>query len=402
MLNKILMPSGGQTTDELVILQWEKKVGDFVKRGDILFEIETDKANLTVESFAEGTLLDIMYNEGAHVKVGEIVAYIGDPTDKLPAKNKNGEPLPEKKTSVPDAIPEQKSPDVTRHTVKKEETKIYASPLAKSQARVENIKLEDVARFVSKQLIKKDDIAKYLTHIRNGKNEDASDAYFVDATSMRKTIAKRMKESVSIAPHFVISVDIDMTDVVILRRKLNETISGVQVKISYNDFIMKVVAKTIAHHPFINSTFLGDRIKVNKIVNFGLAIALEAGLVVPVIKNVNHKSLGEIAMANAGIIEKVRSGKISESDFSGGTITLSNLGMYGMKEFTAIINQPESCVLAIGAIIEKPVSINREVGIRDMMNITASFDHRVIDGSVGAAFLQDVKKMLENPHMLVL
>ena len=402
MLNKILMPSGGQTTDELVILQWEKKVGDFVRRGDILFEIETDKANLTVESFAEGTLLEIRYGEGAHVKVGETVAYIGETTDKLPSKDKNEQAIPEKKQPIQDSLTVIKDRDEKKAMLTKEDTKIYASPLAKSQARVENINLEDVANFVSKKLIKKDDIVKYLTHLRNGRDADTEDAYFVEVTSMRKTIARRMKESVSVSPHYSISVDIDMTEVVALRRKLNDSITRVQVKISYSDFIMKVVATAIAGHPFINATFQNDRIKVYKNVNFGLATAVAAGLVVPVVKNVNNKSLSEIAQANVESIEKVRSGKIRESDISGGTITLSNLGMYGMKEFTAIINQPESCILAVGAIIEKPVSVNREVKIRDIMNITASFDHRVIDGAVGAAFLQEVKKILENPHMLML
>ncbi len=402
MLNKILMPSGGQTTDELVILQWEKKVGDFIKRGDILFEIETDKANLTVESFAEGTLLEIMYDAGAHVKVGETVAYIGEINDKLPSGDNKEQAIPEKKQPIRDSLTVIKDRDEKKGMLTKEDTKIYASPLAKSQARVENIKLEDVASFVSKKLIKKDDIVKYLAHIRNGRNADTEDANFVDLTAMRKAIARRMKESVSVSPHYFISVDIDMTEVVVLRRKLNDSITRVPVKISYNDFIMKVVATAIAGHPFINATFQNDRIKIYKNVNFGLATAVAAGLVVPVIKNVNNKSLSEIAQSNAEALEKVRSGKLSESDISGGTITLSNLGMYGMKDFTAIINQPESCILAVGAIIEKPVSINRKVKIRDIMNLTASFDHRVIDGAVGAAFLQEVKKILENPQLLVL
>lgn len=402
MLNKILMPSGGQTTDELVILQWEKKVGDFIKRGDILFEIETDKANLTVESFAEGTLLEIMYGPGAHVKVGETVAYIGEINDKLPSRDKNEQSIPEKNQLIQDSLTLIKESDERKERLAKEDTKIYASPLAKSQARLENINLEDVASFVSKKLIKKDDIVKYLTYLRNGSDADKEDAYFVEVTSMRKTIARRMKESVSVSPHYFISVDIDMTEVVVLRRKLNDSITMVPVKISYNDFIMKVVATAIAGHPFINATFQNDRIKVYKNVNFGLATAVAAKLVVPVIKNVNNKSLSEIAQSNAEALEKVRSGKLSESDITGGTITLSNLGMYGMKDFTAIINQPESCILAVGAIIEKPVSINRKVKIRDIMNLTASFDHRVIDGAVGAAFLHEVKKILENPQLLVL
>lgn len=400
MLNKILMPSGGQTTDELVILQWDKKVGDFVKQGDILFEIETDKANLTVESYAEGTLLEIIHGDGAHVKAGETVAYIGEVADKLSFENKNKQQTAEKKDPVQTSLPVENR-DVKQSMPMKQGAKIAASPLAKSTAREENINIQDVATFVSKSLIKKDDVRRYLVHLKNGSGTDKSDFYFVDVTSMRKTIARRMKESVLISPHYFLSVDIDMTEVVVLRSKLND-IGRTHVKITYNDIIMKVVAKAIAWHPFINSTFQDNRIKIYKNVNFGLAIAVDAGLVVPVIKNVNNKSLGEIAQANAANVEKARSGKLNESDFSGGTITLSNLGMYGMKEFTAIINQPESCILAVGAIIEKPVSINRKVEIRDIMNLTGSFDHRVIDGAVGAAFLQDVKRILETPHMLVL
>ncbi|MEX2234413.1 MAG: dihydrolipoamide acetyltransferase family protein [Cyclobacteriaceae bacterium] len=394
------MPSGGQTTDELVILQWEKKVGDLVKRGDILFEIETDKANLTVESYAEGTLLEIRYGDGAHVKVGETVAYIGAPTDKVPSEDEY-EAATEEKPSIQEALSAETNSVERNPTLLKETTRIFASPLAKMQARVENINLGDVASFISKNLIKKDDVSKYLTHLRNGGSPETGDSYFIDVTSMRKAIARKMKESVLVSPHYIISVDIDMTGIVKLRQKLNDGISGAHVKISYSDFIMKAVAKAIAWHPLINSTFQEDRIKVHKNVNFGFAMAVESGIVAPVIKNVNNRSLSEIARAVADSIEKVRTGKINESDVSGGTITLSNLGMYGMKEFTAIINQPESCILALGAIIEKPVSINRKVEVRDIMNITASFDHRVIDGAVGAAFLQEVKKTLEDPHTLV-
>ena len=280
----------------------------------------------------------------------------------------------------------------------KDSNRIYASPLAKSTARVENVDLEDVARFVSRKLVKKDDITRYLTHlrnkdgVRNPDEADTRDSYFLELTPMRRTIAKRMKESVSISPHYFVSADIDMTDVVKMRSKLNDGTTRSQVKISYNDIIMKAVANAISWHPLINSTYFEDKVQIHKNVNFGIAVGMEAGLLVPVIRNVNHKSLGQLALASAEILAKTRNGKLSTSDVSGGTITLSNLGMYGMKAFTAIINQPESCILAVGAIIPKPVAVGRKVKLRDMMDITASFDHRVIDGAAGAAFLQDVKK----------
>lgn len=391
------MPSGGQTTDELLILQWEKKVGDFIKRGDILFEIETDKANLTVESFAEGILLEITHGEGAQVKVGEVVAYIGDVEDKLPALSQST--LPEEGTRKEGG---QVYPDTKDTSTIREADKIYASPLAKSRARQESIPLEDVASFVSKKMIRKDDVARYLTHLGHSNRADSGDSYFVELTLMRKAIAKRMKENISAAPHYVVSVDIDMTDVVLLRGKLNASLAGTQLKISYNDIIMKVAANAIGRHPLINSTYLENKIQVHRNVNFGLAISVEGGLLAPVIKNINRKCLSQIAGARAEVTEKARNGKITASDIAGGTITLSNLGMYGINDFTAIINQPESCILAVGAIIEKPIAIRRKVEIRDMMTITASFDHRLIDGAAGAAFLQEMKTMLENPEMLVL
>jgi pyruvate dehydrogenase E2 component (dihydrolipoamide acetyltransferase) len=410
MLNKILMPSGGQTTDEMVILKWNKSVGDFVKRGDVLFEIETDKAILEVESYAEGALLDIKYTEGQKVKTGEVVAYIGKPEDKLPEEENildfqksasviqvktstekekpfipEPEPIP---VSITTPLPYSRNGDI-----------LQASPLAKSRAKAENIKLEDVARFFSKNLIKNKDITNYIAQRNNTQEENC---YFIDVTSMRRTIAKRMRDSVLNAPHYTISIDIDMGEVISLRNKLNKSGKASMNKISYNDILMKVVAKAIETNPIVNSTYHDDKIKVYKDVNCGLAIALPAGLVVPVVRQVNKKTLAEIAVINAENIEKAKSNKLSMQNISGGTITISNLGMFGINDFTAIINQPEICILAIGSIFAKAVVIDRQIVIKDIMNITGSFDHRVIDGAIGAAFLGEIKTILENPHLLIL
>ena len=405
MSNKILMPSGGQTIDEMVILKWYKGVGEFVKRGDILFEIETDKAVLTVESYAEGTLLEIKYAENVMVKTGDVVAIIGDVNEKPETAPENN-----RKAIIPPKI--EKQPVISKNEnneippekpqFRKEDKSVLASPLAKNLAKIENIKLEDVANYASKNLIKKDDVTNFIKNRRLSKLPAAEDnVYFIETTSIRRTIARRMKESISVSPHYVISTDIDMTEIMMLRNKLNKNVNSEGCKISYNDIIMKVVSKAIESYPLINSSYEGDRIKMNKDVNFGLAIAVETGIIVPVVRQVNKKSISEIAVNNSKNIEKVKNNKFLEPDITGGTITLSNMGMFGINNFTAIINQPESCILAVGGIIKKVVVVEDEMAIRGMMNITGSFDHRVVDGAVGAAFLMKVRTILEYPELLL-
>jgi pyruvate dehydrogenase E2 component (dihydrolipoamide acetyltransferase) len=402
MVQKIIMPSGGQTTDEMLILKWNKNTGDQVKQGDILFEIETDKASMSVESFTNGTLLAIKYQEGEIAKTGEIVAYIGDPGDKIPEEPETQILKQDEKYSAADEFSliganiENKIPESTIQ--KKDQNRVYASPLAKSKARIENIKIESVAGHFSKNLIRKADVDKYIRDIRSDAGE--GDHYFIETSSMRRTIARRMKESVSVSPHYTVSIDADMTLVVKLRKELNEYLTDKDYKITYNDILMKIVSKAIQLFPLINSTYQEEKIKVFRDINIGLAIGLDKGLIVPVVKQVNKKSISEIAADNRTNIEKAKNNRLQESDITGGTITLSNLGMFGITNFTAVINQPESCILAIGAIIEKPVVKDHQLVIKQMMNITGSFDHRVIDGTMGAAFLKRVKEIIEDPRLL--
>lgn len=403
MLNKILMPSGGQTTDEMLILKWNKRVGDTVKRGDILFEIETDKAILEVESFADGILLDVKYPESMMVKVGEVVALIGNAGDLEAVEKKE-----EKKVQVaPEASPAAAAPAPMIPVASNNgpSNKILASPLAKSLARVENVDLKEVAAFSSGQLIKKADIKRFLQTRNSAPAAAASttdtDFEFVSNTNIRKTIARRMKESLSTAPHYIISVDVDMSAVIALRLRLNQHYTSGGIKLSFNDFLMRVVAIAVKDSPLVNSTYEESGIKVHRDVNIGLAVATATGIVVPVVPKVNTKTLSEIAAANIANIEKVKTGQLTESEMRGGTITISNLGMFGIDNFTAIINQPESCILAVGGISRKPVVLENEIVIRDMMNITGSFDHRVIDGAVGAPFMQKIKLLLEDPELLL-
>lgn len=407
MSNKILMPSGGQTVDEMMLQKWYKKVGDSVKRGDILFEIETDKAILTVESFASGTLLEIKYPEGVMVRTGEVVAIIGERNEK-PIEAVTENPMPEIMPILAEKKQSNAASSVTTPIPEKQEIpnfskKILASPLAKNFARIENINLEDVAKFVSKNQLSKIDVDNFRRNGNLSKELTArEDVRFIDTSSMRRTIARRMKESVATSPHYFIAVEIEMTQVIHLRNKLNKNIDLGSSKISYNDIIMKVVAKAIGYYPLINSSYEGDKIKIHTDVHFGLAIAIESGIIVPVVRQVNSKSIPEIAANNGFNIEKVRTNNIREQDIKGGTITLSNLGMTGINYFTAIINQPESCILAVGGIIKKVVVVEDAMVIRDMMNLTGSFDHRTVDGAVGAAFLMKVKAILEDPELLLL
>lgn len=401
MLQKILMPSGGQTTDELTLLKWNKHVGDFVKRGDILFEVETDKAVLTVESYAEGILLDALFTEGALVKTGEIVAYIGNEGD-LPANYKTGKKSEDGKTH---GVQQVTTGVAQMHLVDepggKNGSSIMASPLARNLARIENVSLEDVRRTTGDRPIKKADVNEFINKRRAHADaaSPGADHYTIELTPIRRAIARRMSESVSVAPHYVVSIDVDMTASILLRAKINSR-NNYPAKVTFNDIMMKVIAKAVERVPLVNGRFEEATIKVFRDVNIGLAVATDRGIIVPVVHKANNKSLSEIAVINASNISKVKSGSLAEADLQAGTITISNLGMFGVTSFSAIINQPESCILAVGGIMKKAVVVGDELGIRSMMNITASFDHRLIDGAAGATFLQKVKELLEEPELL--
>lgn len=399
MVHKIIMPSGGQTTDEMLIVKWYKTAGETVKTGDLLFEIETDKAAMSVESYAEGILLEIKYREGDRVKTGEVVAYIGNPGEKIPENSdtKVNEDVGKVTAAALLVKNENENGEVSQEDLRRNKVTaiITASPLARARAKSENLRIEEIANHFSKNLLKKSDVDNYLitSHISDLKGEH----YIIEASPMRKTVARRMKESISTAPHYIVSVDVDMTELINVRERLNVEISSAGVKVTYNDLLMKIGAIAVSSFPIINSSFLEDKIKVFTDVNFGLAVSLENGLIVPVVRQVNKKQVREIAEINTRNINAARNNLLKEADISGGTITLSNLGMTGINNFTAIINQPESCILAIGAIQEKPVVKHHQLVIRQMMNITASFDHRIIDGSYGAAFLNRIKEIIENP-----
>lgn len=397
----IKMPAGGQTTDESLIAQWHKQVGDKVERGDVLLEIETDKAALEIESYCSGYLRAVLYEEGETASAGAVVAYVGELDEPLPGEEpmqstseEQGDdallPAPEEavEKDTADADTTQIAPDVNAE-------RVLASPRAKYAARKNDLDLRDI---VSKTGVVKE--ADVLQHLQQ--SVQASDAYeTIPLSNMRKVIARRMCESVYTAPHYSVSIDVDMTECIRLRKQLNASL-GDGKKVSFNDIIIKCVAKAIESYPMINSTYMDTEIRIFKDVNVGLAVGIDNGLVVPVVFEANRKSLSQIANDNRRNIAAAREGKLKREEMSGSTISVSSLGKFGVKQFTAVINQPESCILAVGAILEQAVSINHEIVSRDMMTITGSFDHRVIDGALGAQFLQKLKELLETPTLLLL
>ncbi len=416
MLKEITMPAGGQTTDTSVVGTWLVKQGDKVKRGDPLLEIETDKATLTVESFAKGTVLAILVEEGDQASAGDVIAYIGEESD-LPELEKR---LKGEKAEAPEEDRTQKaSPQAAaegeeaeyqpidpsspvRYVSGKEDLgEIKAMPNAKKIAREQQVSLRDVAEFAGKSILKRQDVQAYLD--QEGKNaaevKEAEDTR-IPLTTMRKVIARRMLESSANIPSFQATVEVDMTNCIALRGAVNA--GRKEGKISYNDILFKCMEAAIRRYPYLNASYTDEAILVHKDVNIGLAVSVEAGLVVPVNKKVNGKGIEEIAADNRTNIQKAREGKLAPEDMSGGTITLSNLGMYPVTEFNAIINPPEVCILAVGAMEEKPVWEDGQWKPVPVMKITGSFDHRVIDGAYGAQFLAELKKIMENPALALM
>lgn len=409
MASKILMPAGGQNTDESTIVGWLVEEGAIVERGDVLFEIETDKAIMAVESYAKGVLLKRCYEEGDSVAAGNVVAYVGEPGEKWEEDTSasaavSALPVEDNDDYAPiyGMAPEQEE---VLTTVQETDfsKRVKASPKARKAALDKNVDLSTLSKRLGRVVKYTDVIAEAsqiaLASITSSEEEE----YTLEIPStMRRAIARRMKESQMISASFHVSIKVDMTAFLQLRTNINETLRDSGVKISINDMLIKCIATAVEQVPYINAYYTDDEIRLNKSVNVGLAVALDAGLIVPVVKGAESLSLKEIAYRSAHLVAQAKSGGIRESDISGGTITLSNMGMYGVDSFTAIINQPESAILAVSAVKDTVVPVNGEVVVRPIMDITATFDHRIIDGSVGAKFMGELKKAIELPLLLLL
>lgn len=386
-MEKIIMPMLGETMSEGIIAKWRKQEGEKIEKGEVLLEVTTDKATLEVESLATGILRKIVVPEGATIPVLETIAWIGE----------GNEPIPEE---VSVQATKEKVATVTEVKIektevhKKEGERIFSTPAAKRVARELNIKLEDVVGTGPGGRITEDDVKKKGTGTISAK-ETIPMTGTVPLTSMRKVIAERMSKSKREAPHYYLKMSVDMSEVIKLRNNLLPEYEKQGVKLAYDDIIVKAVSIALFEFPLVNATFTNEGIKINEKINIGLAVALNDGLIVPVIKDANKKFLLDIAKERDRLVKKARENKLLPDEYTGGTFTISNLGMFGVDEFIAIINPPELAILAISKIEDKPVVLNAEIHIKPIVNLTLSSDHRVIDGALAAQFLQRVKQLLE-------
>ena len=421
----VLMPRLSDTMTEGVIAGWHKNVGDAVKKGEVLADIETDKATMELESYKDGILLYQGAKAGEKIAVNDLLCIIGKEgldiasivaavgnTANQPAEIATPPAAVETVAAPPATAAVQLAPTVVN------EGRILASPLAKKVAAEKGIDLKYVQGSGDNGRIIKSDIEQYtpqVTAVSNVASPTVASAIPVAAASavaqgvvsydevpvsqMRKTIARRLSESLFTAPHFYLTMSIDMDAAVAARVKLNETS---KVKISFNDLVLKAVAVSLKQHPKVNSSWLGDKIRFNHHVNIGVAVAVEEGLLVPVVRFADSLSLSQIAVQVKEFAQKAKDKKLQPSDWEGSTFTISNLGMFGIDQFTAIINPPDACILAIGGISQEPVVKNGQIVAGNVMKVTLSCDHRVVDGATGAAFLQTLKSLLEEPLRMMI
>lgn len=415
MAEIVYMPKLSDTMTEGVVAEWHKKVGDTVKSGELLAEIETDKATMEFESFYDGVLLHIGVEKGQTVPVNALLAIIGNAGEDVqaliaqagssaPAEAPKAEVATPAPVSTPAPTPVAAAPVSTPSApVAVSNTsatgRILASPLAKKLAEEKGVDLAFIAGTGEGGRITKRDVDHYVPYnapARTATPVTVGVESFTDEpiSQMRKTIARRLAESKFTAPHFYLTISIDMDNAITARKSMN---SEEGVKVSFNDMVVKAVAMALRKHPTVNSSWLGDVIRTNHHVNIGVAVAVEDGLLVPVVRFADNKGLMEIGNEVRTFAQKAKDKKLQPADWEGNTFTISNLGMFGIEQFTAIVNPPDSCIMAVGGISQVPVVKNGQVVPGNVMKVTLSCDHRVVDGASGSAFLQTFKQYMENP-----
>lgn len=428
MAEIVYMPKLSDTMTEGVVAEWLKKVGDPVSSGEILAEIETDKATMEFESFYDGVLLHIGVEKGKGAPVNAVLAIIGEKGEDVAAilasavppggatEAKSATPAAAEPAKVAEVAPVNPTPSpepvvAQAQTVSNNSNgdKVFASPLARKLASEKGISIEQVAGTGEGGRIVKRDVDHFVpyTPAANSKalvqfsSAPAGVESFEDETvsQMRKTIARRLAESKFTAPHFYLTLDIDMDNAIAARKSMN-AVEG--VKVSFNDMVVKAVAMALRQHPAVNSAWMGDFIRRNKHVHIGVAVAVEDGLLVPVVRFADTKGFTQIGAEVREFAQKAKDKKLQPADWEGNTFTISNLGMFGIESFTAIVNPPDSCILAVGGIKEVPVVKNGQVVPGNVMKVTLSCDHRVVDGASGSAFLQTFKGLMENPVNMLL
>lgn len=418
----VLMPRLSDTMEEGVIAAWHKNVGDAVKKGEVLAEIETDKATMELESYKNGTLLHIGAQKGEKIPVNGLLCIIGEKgkvdIDAIITATKSGvSPQPVAQSSKASSGPATASTTQIVTSASTENGRVKASPLAKKLAAEKGIDIKAISGSGDGGRIIKADIDNYKTPATENvqpvtKVTAAASiplAAFTGSTEegytdipnsqMRNVIAKRLGESKFSAPHFYLTMEINLDNAMAARTQLNEISPA---KISFNDMVVKAVALALRQHPAINASWMGDKIRRNHHIHIGIAVAIEDGLIVPVIRFADQKTLPQIASESKELAGKAKNKKLQPNEFSGNTFTISNLGMMDIEEFTAIINPPDSCIMAVGRIKEIVVRKGEGFGVSNVMKVTLSCDHRSVDGASGAAFLQTFKKYLENPITMLL
>ncbi|MBE0478036.1 2-oxo acid dehydrogenase subunit E2 [Candidatus Aerophobetes bacterium] len=396
MVKKVIMPKLGETMEEGEIIKWLKKEGDEVEKGEPLLEIATDKANMEVEATTSGYLRKIMAKEGEKVAVTKEIAYIADSMEeKIPSE----EEVPFRKSkeeTILEKEPEEEKPPT-------EEGVIKASPLARKLAREKGVDITKIKGTGPGGRIVKEDVLEAAEIKTKPELEEISvEEKEITPSRVEKIMAERMQKSKKEIPHFYLTMEVDFSQAAKLRKALVEEFEEEKkIRITYTDLIIKACAKALRKFPRVNSYYKEGRIISLSRVNLNLAIAREKGLVVPVIKEADNKDLFEVARERQNLLKKAIEDKLTIQDMEGGTFTLSNLGMLGIKNFSAIINPPQVCLLAIGEIKEKAIASEGKILIAPVMEMTLSCDHRVVDGYVGSKFLQEVKKALEKPALLL-
>ena len=411
----VLMPRLSDTMTEGVIAGWHKKVGDTVKKGEVLADIETDKATMELESYKDGILLYQGAKAGEKIIVNELLCIIGkdglDVNAIVAAVKGGANAAPAASTTAstaPAAAPAQASaPAAPAITAVANDGRIFASPLAKKIAQERGIDLKYVKGTGDNGRITRADLDNYTpgsaTPAASTSSASTAPTFvpsgtvsFVDTpvSQMRKVIAKRLSESLFTAPHFYLTMKINMDAAIKARTLLNENAT---TKISFNDMIVKATALSLKQHPKVNSSWMGDFIRENHHVNIGIAVAVDEGLLVPVLRFADGLSLSQISGTVKEFAKKAKDKKLQPADWEGSTFTISNLGMFGIDQFTAIINPPDACILAVGGIAQEPIVKDGQIVPGNVMNVTLSCDHRVVDGATGAAFLQTLKSLLEEP-----
>jgi pyruvate dehydrogenase E2 component (dihydrolipoamide acetyltransferase) len=391
MVTDVVMPRYSLTMLKGTIVKWLKKKGEPIEKGEPLVEVEADKVTTEVESPVSGVLLKICALEDTEVLVGESLAFIGHP----------GEPLPEIGTvSKGEAAHEMedmsKAPTRTLERVREETEKVRASPLARRLSKQQGVDLAEIRGTGPRGRVTREDVLRFIELHRDTRAVKE----IIPVTGMQKTIAERMSQSIKVAAHCSVTIEVDASRMVSLRQRINAKSKAERKnEVSFTDILVKAVAIALKENPILNSTLEGDRLKVFEDVNIGVAVDVETDktsrLLVPVVRRANEKSLTEISEELRSLIEQARRSKLSHEDLTGGTFTITNLGMYRIETFQPIINPPETAILGVGSIIKRPFLSEQKVKVRPLMHLTLSFDHRVVNGAPAARFMQRLKQILE-------